>query len=118
MGTYDEIYATFGGTKGQLVVVSADPDEARARARADAVAEVAEGLAATGTIEGFDALGTIAPSDAAQRVRLELRDALDLPSGMVGALGSVAGLVCALVIIPAGFRVWMSRSLPGAPTRS
>ena len=80
MGTYDEIYATFGGTKGQLLVVSADPDESRARARADAVAEVAEQLAANGTIEGFDALGTIAPSLAAQRARLDLRDALDLPA--------------------------------------
>ena len=45
-GVYDEIYATFGGTRGQLLVVSADPDEARARARSDAVAEVAEKLAA------------------------------------------------------------------------
>ena len=79
MATYDEIYATFGGTKGQLLVVSADLDDSRARARADAVAEVAERLAATGTIEGYDALGTIAPSIAAQRVRLGLRDALDLP---------------------------------------
>jgi predicted RND superfamily exporter protein len=26
--------------------------------------------------------------------------------GKVGALGSVAGLLCALVVIPAGFRVW------------
>ncbi len=80
MGTYDEIYATFGGTKGQLVVVSADPDEARARARADAVAEIAERLLASGTIEGFDALGTIAPSETAQRARLALRNELDLPS--------------------------------------
>ena len=45
-GVYDEIYATFGGTRGQLLVVSADADEARARARSDAVAEVAEKLAA------------------------------------------------------------------------
>jgi ABC-type dipeptide/oligopeptide/nickel transport system permease component len=29
--------------------------------------------------------------------------------GMVGALGSAAGLLCALVVIPAGFRVWASR---------
>lgn len=79
-GIYDEIYETFGGTRGQLLVVSADPDDARARARSDAVAEVAEKLAADGMIEGFDALGTIAPSIAAQRARLDLRDALDLPS--------------------------------------
>ena len=79
-GVYDEIYATFGGTRGQLLVVSADADEARARARSDAVAEVAEKLAADEVIEGFDALGTIAPSLAAQRARLDLRDALDLPA--------------------------------------
>ncbi|MDB4935702.1 MAG: rane protein exporter [Labilithrix sp.] len=78
-GVYDEIYATFGGTRGQLLVVSADPDEARARARSDAVAEVAEKLAADGAIEGFDALGTIAPSIAAQRARLDVRNALNLP---------------------------------------
>jgi predicted RND superfamily exporter protein len=79
-GTYDEIYATFGGTRGQLLVVSADPDPARARSRSDAVAEVAEKLAADGMIEGFDALGTIAPSTAAQSARLNIRNALDLPS--------------------------------------
>jgi predicted RND superfamily exporter protein len=78
-GVYDEIYATFGGTRGQLLVVSADPDESRARARSDAVAEVAEKLASDGAIEGFDALGTIAPSTAAQRARLDIRNALDLP---------------------------------------
>jgi predicted RND superfamily exporter protein len=78
-GVYDEIYATFGGTRGQLLIVSADADEARARARADAVAEVAEKLAADDVIEGFDALGTIAPSIAAQRARLDLRNGLDLP---------------------------------------
>lgn len=80
VATYDEIYATFGGTKGQLVVVSADADEARARARADAVAEVSETLAKAGVIDGFDALGTALPSVAAQRARLTMRDELDLPS--------------------------------------
>lgn len=78
-GTYDEIYEAFGGTRGQLLVVSADADEARARARADAVTEVAEKLAADGVIDGFDALGTVAPSLAAQGARLEQRKALDLP---------------------------------------
>ncbi|MDB4945701.1 MAG: rane protein exporter [Labilithrix sp.] len=79
MATYDEIYATFGGTKGQLMVVSADSDPARARARADSVSETAERLAKGGTIEGFDSLGAVAPSTAAQRVRLDLRNGLDLP---------------------------------------
>lgn len=80
VAVYDEVYATFGGTKGQLVIVSADPDEARARARADAVAETAEKLATSGVIDGFDALGTAAPSLAAQHARIAARDALDLPS--------------------------------------
>jgi len=79
-GVYDEIYATFGGTRGQLLVVSSDADEARTHARADAVAEVAEELAADGVIDGFDALGTVAPSKAAQRARLDQRNALDLPA--------------------------------------
>jgi len=79
VATYDDIYETFGGTKGQLVVVSADSDESRARARSDAVAEVAEKLASSGVIDGFDALGTVAPSLAAQRARLTMRDELDLP---------------------------------------
>lgn len=80
MATYEEIYATFGGTKGQLLVISADANEARARSRADAVAEVADTLVGSGVIEGFDALGTIAPSEGAQHARLEIRDALDLPA--------------------------------------
>lgn len=80
MATYDAIYAAFGGTRGQILVVSADEDEERARARADAVAEVAEMLAARGTIAGFDALAQVAPSRAAQEARLAARDALDLPA--------------------------------------
>jgi predicted RND superfamily exporter protein len=79
MGTYDAIYAAFGGTRGQLMVVSTDPDEERARARADAVAEAAEMLAARGTISGFDGLSQVAPSRAAQAARLRARDALDVP---------------------------------------
>ncbi len=80
MATYDAIYAAFGGTRGQLIVVSSDPDEERARARADAVAETAEMLAARGTIAGYDALSQVAPSQAAQKARLAARDALDLPA--------------------------------------
>ncbi|MBS2020055.1 MAG: MMPL family transporter [Deltaproteobacteria bacterium] len=76
---YDEVYATFGGTRGQLVIASSDPDEGRARARADAVAEVAEQLASSGAIDGFDALGTVAPSLSVQHARIAARDALDLP---------------------------------------
>ncbi len=79
LATYDEIYATFGGTRGQLVVVSADADPARARARADAVAEACERLAVSRTIVGFDALARVAPSPELQRMRLAERDRLDLP---------------------------------------
>lgn len=80
MATYEKIYATFGGTRGQLVVVSADADVDKARARADAVGEVASLLQRDGTIAGFDALGTVAPSLAAQRMRLAERDKLDWPA--------------------------------------
>ena len=80
LATYDAIYATFGGARGQLIVVSADRDPDRARARADAVAEAAERLAAGGTIAGFDALARMAPSPEVQRARLTERDKLDLPS--------------------------------------
>src|SRR6185436_13647806 len=54
MAVYDEIYETFGGTRGQLLVVSSDPDASRARARADAVGEAAELLAAQKNVAGFD----------------------------------------------------------------
>ena len=80
MEAYKAIYATFGGTRGQLFVVASDPDPERARARADAVAEVCAQLEARGSIVGYDALGAIAPSVTAQRARLSVRDALDLPS--------------------------------------
>lgn len=79
MATYEAIYEVFGGTRGQLLVVSSDPEPQRARARADAVAEAAEQLEARGTIVGFDALAQVSPSLAAQRARLAARDALDLP---------------------------------------
>lgn len=79
MATYERIYKAFGGTRGQLIVVSADKEESRARSRADAVAEAASMLREDGLIEGFDALATVAPSKALQRVRLDARDKLDLP---------------------------------------
>ncbi len=80
LATYDEIYETFGSAKGQLMVVSADADDARARARADAVAEAADRLLAGETILGYDALARLAPSPELQRMRLAERDRLDLPS--------------------------------------
>jgi predicted RND superfamily exporter protein len=80
LATYDAIYATFGGERGQVIVVTVDRDASRARARADAVAEAAERLRASGAISGFDALARVAPSEDVQRARLRERDALDLPS--------------------------------------
>ena len=47
LATYAEIDATFGGTRGQLLVVSTGAD---ARTRADAVAEAADLLQARGSI--------------------------------------------------------------------
>lgn len=69
-----------GGPGGQWVVLTSDASEAAARARADRVAEALEPLARDGTIVGFDAVTTLAPSTAVQRERLAERDALDLPS--------------------------------------
>jgi predicted exporter len=67
------------GHPDQWFVLSIDPNEDAARARADRVAEVLEGLERDRTIDGFDALATFAPSPATQRARLAERDALDLP---------------------------------------
>jgi predicted RND superfamily exporter protein len=69
-----------GGPGGQWVVLTTDPSEAAARARADRVADALEPLARDGSIVGFDAVTTLAPSPAEQRERLAERDALDLPS--------------------------------------
>ncbi|HEX8793730.1 MAG TPA: MMPL family transporter [Polyangiaceae bacterium] len=69
-----------GGPGGQWVVLTSEPSEAGARARADRVAEALEPLARDGTIVGFDAVTTLAPSPAEQRERLAQRDELDLPS--------------------------------------
>jgi hypothetical protein len=80
LATYDAIYAAFGGARGQLLVVTEDPDRERARARADAVAEAAERLSAGGAVTGFDALARLAPSVTTQRERLAERDRLDLPA--------------------------------------
>jgi uncharacterized protein len=83
----EHVYALFGGEPGQWIVLTSDPDEEVARARADRVAEALEPLRTDRTIEGFDALATFAPSEATQRARLASRDALDLPSRR-GALES------------------------------
>jgi uncharacterized protein len=80
LATQEAVYRLFGGKPGQWVVLSEDSDAERARTRADAIAEALDPLRASGTIEGFDALASFAPSEATARARLALRDALDLPS--------------------------------------
>lgn len=82
VATYDAIYATFGGARGQLAVVSADASPERARARADAVAEAADRMLGREVV-GFDALARVAPSPELQRYRLAERDLLDLPGKKV-----------------------------------
>jgi predicted exporter len=79
LATQETIYGIFGGRPGQWIVLSEDVDAARAASRADAVAEALDPLAQAGTIDGFDALATFAPSEPTQRARLAERDALDLP---------------------------------------
>ncbi len=74
------IRALFGGDPGQLIVLSIDPEETKARARADQVAEALEPLERKGVISGFDAITAFAPSAPTQRIRLAERDALDLPA--------------------------------------
>lgn len=69
-----------GGSQGQWIVLTSDASGDAARARADRVAEALEPLARGESVTGFDAVTTLAPSQAEQRARLADRDALDLPS--------------------------------------
>jgi predicted exporter len=80
----EHAHAIFGGRPGQWVVLTADADEQRARARADRIAEALESSVAAGDAQGFDALATFAPALATQRARLAERDTLDLPSRRAG----------------------------------
>jgi predicted exporter len=75
----EHIRARFGGRPGQWIVLSSGADVDGARTRADRVADVLEPLQRSGVVDGFDALGTFAPSVTTQRARLAARDALDLP---------------------------------------
>jgi hypothetical protein len=72
------IFEAFGGKKGQWVVLVADPELDRARARADHVAEQLAKLSAD--VESVDALTALAPAPATQIARFDARDALDLPA--------------------------------------
>ena len=82
LATYDAIYATFGGTRGQLVVVSADPDpDARARARRRGRRGGRAARRRAATIDGLRrARARSRRRPRSQRARLAERDALDLPS--------------------------------------
>jgi predicted RND superfamily exporter protein len=71
------------GPRPQWIVLTVDPDEAAAGRRADRVADALEALRRDGTIVGYDALATFAPSASTQRARLAERDALDLPARRV-----------------------------------
>ena len=75
----EHIRARFGGRAGQWIVLSSGADLDGARTRADRVADALEPLQRSGVVDGFDALGTFAPSVTTQRARLAERDALDLP---------------------------------------
>jgi len=83
----DHIRDVFGGRREEWIVLTRDPREEEARARADRVAEALEPLVKDGTAFGFDALTTLAPAQATLRQRLSARDALDLPGrrGMLEA---------------------------------
>lgn len=72
-----KIFDAFGGQRGQLVVLVADPDLTRARERADLLADRLGRMA--GDVASVDALTAIAPAEATQRERLAARDALDMP---------------------------------------
>jgi len=73
-----QVFAAFGGQKGQWVVLTADADLERARARSDQLAEHIAALG--GDVESVDALTALAPAKATQLARFDERDALDLPA--------------------------------------
>jgi predicted RND superfamily exporter protein len=73
------IREVFGGAREEWIVLTRDRSEQDARARADRVAEALEPLVLDGTLDGYDALTTLAPAQATLKARLAARDALDLP---------------------------------------
>ncbi|WP_437325214.1 MMPL family transporter [Sorangium sp. So ce381] len=73
-----EIFEAFGGRRGQWVVLVADGDQERARARGDRIAERLASMKAD--VEAVDALTALAPAAPTQAERFAARDALDLPA--------------------------------------
>lgn len=73
----DDIFDLFGGTRGQWVVMVSDADPAKARERADAIADR---LSSSPDLSGpVSSLSWMAPATATQRRRLLERDELGLP---------------------------------------
>ncbi|MDC0684563.1 MMPL family transporter [Sorangium atrum] len=72
-----EIFEAFGGRRGQWVVLVADGDQERARARGDRIAERLASM--KDDVEAVDALTALAPAAPTQAERFAARDALDLP---------------------------------------
>ncbi|WP_437795110.1 MMPL family transporter [Sorangium sp. So ce693] len=73
-----EIFEAFGGRRGQWVVLVADGDQERARARGDRIAERLASM--KDDVEAVDALTALAPAAPTQAERFAARDALDLPA--------------------------------------
>lgn len=76
LAVQQEIFAAFGGKRGQLVVLVADHDADRARERADALADRFSDDRAD--VEVVESLTAMAPAAATQDRRFAARDALDM----------------------------------------
>ncbi|MRG96902.1 MMPL family transporter [Polyangium spumosum] len=72
------VFDAFGGKSGQWVVLVADRDLERARARSDRLAEALSAM--KDDVEAVDALTALAPAGETQEARFAARDALDLPA--------------------------------------
>jgi len=70
------VFDAFGGKRGQWVVLVADRDLDRARARGDRIAEVLSAM--KDDVEAVDALTALAPAKETQETRFSARDALDM----------------------------------------
>lgn len=77
LAVQQRVYDAFGGRVGQWVVLVADEDAERARARADGITEAL--VAEAEHLESLDALTALAPARTTQEARFAARDALDLP---------------------------------------
>ncbi|MEZ4312392.1 MAG: MMPL family transporter [Polyangiaceae bacterium] len=71
-----EVFDAFGGKRGQWVVLVADADLEKARARGDEMAEKLASLKED--VESVDSLTALAPAESTQRERLAARNSLDL----------------------------------------